>query len=77
MTKIAYMFAVLAVTGPALGQNLTCETRGNLGHCWDRSGTTVLTQEAAPGGYAHSWDDKGHSATTWEHNGVSETWRTR
>jgi hypothetical protein len=28
-------------------------------------------------GYTHGWDNAGHSWTTWEHDGRSETWPTR
>jgi hypothetical protein len=56
---------------------LTCETRGNVRHCWDQRGNTVLTEERSPGGYTHSWTPGGKAFTTWDHNGLSTTWPTR
>jgi hypothetical protein len=54
---------ILGVVLPALAQtpSLTCQDSGNMRHCWNERGETVLTQERSPGGYTHSWDNRGHS----------------
>jgi hypothetical protein len=80
MTSIWRPVLVLAFAlwaAPALAQpsGLTCETRGDIRHCWDKYGNTVLTEERS-GDYVHG-HDRGGAWTTWEHDGRTETWPTR
>jgi hypothetical protein len=66
-----------ALTGnPSFGQTLTCETHGDIRHCWDERGNTVVTEERH-GDYIHGHDNRGGAWTTWEHNRCTETWPTR
>jgi hypothetical protein len=55
---------------------LTSETRGDIRHCWDERGDTVITEERS-GDYVHGHDNYGRAWTTWEHNGRAYTWPTR
>jgi hypothetical protein len=65
----------LAMTGPSLGQTLTCETQGDRRHCFDHHG--YLSTEERSGDYVHGWDNQGRAWTTWEHDGRTYTWPTR
>jgi hypothetical protein len=65
----------LVVTGPAVGQSLTCETSGSYRHCFDHHG--YLSTEERSGDYVHGWDSQGRRWTTWEHDGRTCTWPTR
>jgi hypothetical protein len=80
MTRL-YVLALVALVAaaPATAQtpSLTCETSGAYRHCWNQRGDTVVTEEAAPGGYTHGHDSSGHAWTSWSHDGRTETWRTR
>jgi hypothetical protein len=67
--------ALAIVTGPALGQNLTCETRGDIRHCLDHHG--FETTEERSGDYVHGHDNRGRAWTTWEHDGRTYKWPTR
>jgi hypothetical protein len=56
----------------------TCQTVGNLTHCWDaNTGELRSTTEQGNGGYSHTWTPKGENFTTWDHDGLSNTWRSR
>jgi hypothetical protein len=51
-------------------------TRGDVRHCWDERGNTVITEERS-GDYVHGHDNQGRAWTMWEHNGRACTWPTR
>jgi hypothetical protein len=48
------LLAMLMLSTAALADEITCETRGEYTHCWDRYGNTVST----------TWIHNGRS-TTW------------
>jgi hypothetical protein len=66
----------LAVTGTALAQTLTCETRGDIRHCWNEHGDTVVTEERSRD-YTHGHDNRGHAWTEWRRGDRTYTWPTR
>jgi hypothetical protein len=74
MTR-AVALALFLLTGPALGQTLTCETQGAVSHCFDHHG--YETTEERSGDYVHGHDNRGRTWTTWEHDGRMYTWPTR
>jgi hypothetical protein len=55
---------------------LICETHGDIRHCWNERGETVVIEERS-GEYGHGHDNRGGAWTTWEHDGRTETWPTR
>jgi hypothetical protein len=56
----------------------TCQTTGKLTHCWDsNTGALHSTIEQSNSGYSHTWTPQGENFTTWDHNGLSNTWRTK
>jgi hypothetical protein len=71
---LALTFAAATPAG-AQPPGLTCETSGDRRHCFDHHG--YLSTEERSGAYVHGWDSEGRAWTTWEHDGRSETWRTR
>jgi hypothetical protein len=75
MTRALVSELALAMTGPALAQTLTCETRGNIRHCFDHHG--YLSTEERSGDYVHGHDSQGRVWTTREHDGRTTTWPTR
>jgi hypothetical protein len=77
MIRLVALVIALATSASAQTPSLTCQDAGNLRHCWNQRGETVLTQERSPGGYTHSRDNQGHAWTSWNHNGLSTTWPTR
>jgi hypothetical protein len=60
---------------PALGQTLTCETRGDTRHCFDHHGH--LSTEERSGDYVHGGESQGRAWTTWERDERTTTWPTR
>jgi hypothetical protein len=72
---LALAFALWAAPALAQTPTLTCETRGDIRHCWDSHGNTVVTEERS-GDYVHGHDSEGHSWTTWKHDGRTVTWPT-
>jgi hypothetical protein len=70
---LALAFAI-ALTSPAVGQTLTCETSGAYRHCFDHHG--YLSTEERSGDYVHGWDSNGHAWTTWQRDGRTTTWPT-
>ena len=73
---LALALALSAVPAVAQTPTLTCETRGDIRHCWDEHGNTVVTEEP-PGEYVHSHDNRGGAWTTLQHDGRTVTWPTR
>jgi hypothetical protein len=63
--------ALMAI--PASGQTLTCEVSG--AYCFDHHGYES-TEQQAPGGYVHGWDNRGQTWTEWTHGGQTYTWPT-
>jgi hypothetical protein len=68
VTRALVLELALAVTGPVLGQTLTCETRGDIRHCFDHH-CYLSAEDRGAGGYTHGWDNQGRAWTTWEHDG--------
>ena len=60
MMRIVPVALALASVSASAGPTLTCETRGDIRHCWDSHGNTVITEERS-GDYTHGWDGKGHA----------------
>ena len=75
MIRILALALAFAMTGPSLGQTLTCDIGGSHRHCFDHYG--YLSTEERSGDYVHGWDSEAHTWTTWEHNGRTYTWPTR
>ena len=75
MMRVVALALALAMTGPSLGQTLTCETQGDTRHCFDHHG--YLSTEERSGDYVHGWDSWGRAWTTWEHDGRTYKWPTR
>jgi hypothetical protein len=78
MTRIlALAFALVAATPASAGPpTLTCETRGDIRHCWNERGDTVLTEERS-GDYTHGHDNHGHAWTEWRRGDRTYTWPSR
>jgi hypothetical protein len=72
----AALLAALLSAAPAPAETLRCEARGDIRHCWNEHGDTVVTEERS-GDYTHGHDNEGHAWTTWQHDGRTETWPTR
>jgi hypothetical protein len=69
------VLALVVATSPALGQSLTCETRGDTRHCFDHHG--YLSTEEQSGDYTHGWDSEGHAWTEWRQGARAYWWRTQ
>jgi len=57
MRFIPLAFALAAAPASA-GPTLTCETQGDIRHCWDDRGNTVIAAERS-GDYVHGRDNRG------------------
>ena len=68
-------FALVLAAPASAGPTLTCETRGDIRHCFDHHG--YESTEERSGDYVHGWDSQGRRWTTWEHDGRTCTWPTR
>ena len=75
MTRALALELALAMTGPALGQTLTCETSGSYRHSFDHRG--YLSAEERSGDYVHGWDSEGYQWTEQRQGDRTYTWRTR
>jgi hypothetical protein len=70
--------AAVLLAGSASAGETTCQDDGRYTRCWDaQTGATISTTERGAGGYAHTWTPEGHAWTTWEHDELSHTWKTR
>jgi hypothetical protein len=77
MTRVL-AFALILSAASAVTETptptLTCETRGDIRHCFDHHG--YESTEERSGDYVHGRDNRGGAWTTWEHNGHTYTWPT-
>jgi hypothetical protein len=74
----ALMLALLIESARVFAGEVTCSEDGRYTHCSDsRTGDAVSTTEHGAGGYSHTWDANGHAYTTWDHNDLSHSWRTK
>jgi hypothetical protein len=77
ITQITLALALAIVTGPVLGQSLTCEAHGDLTRCFSHQG--YETTEERSGDYVHGHDNRGRAWSEWAHDGrtYTYTWPTR
>jgi hypothetical protein len=77
VTRILSLALVLVAgaVSPRAESSLTCETRGDIRHCFDDHGHE--STEERSGDYVHGHDNQGRAWTTWEHDGRTDTWQTR
>jgi hypothetical protein len=59
MTRVLASALVLTLTGPALGQTLTCETSGDHRHCFDHH--SYVSTEERTGDCVPGWDGRGRA----------------
>jgi hypothetical protein len=74
-SRVVALAFTLAAAPASAGPTLTCETRGDIRHCFDHHG--YLSTEEPSGDYVHGWDNRSGAWTTWERDGRTTTWPTR
>jgi hypothetical protein len=74
---VSFVLALAALpAAAAFGGEITCETSGDIRHCFDHHGFES-TEERSPGGYTHGHDNQGRAWTMWTQDGATTTWPTR
>jgi hypothetical protein len=75
--RLILALALVLAAAPAVAQTptLTCETRGDIRHCFDHHGYESTEERSRD--YVHGRDNRGAAWTTWEHDGRTYTWPTR